>query len=101
MKLLHVHSQGAWHDDVYIVGNRAALEGLRAAIESALEYRTATEECSVSDGEGFNVIIVCNDYGLVEPSWQNAAVPYHEDFAAEHREGAIWPSALKKTVDKS
>ena len=33
---LHVYPQHVWHDDVYIVGNRAALELLVEAVQKAL-----------------------------------------------------------------
>lgn len=54
--LLHVYGQSAWHDDVFIVGNRQALKALREAIGKALEQgQGETNDVFVADGEGYGV----------------------------------------------
>jgi hypothetical protein len=98
VKLLHVHAQQAWHNDVWILGNRAGLEALKAVIESALASghgSTCTPNHAgcmiVTDGEGFEVFVVCDDTSWGDESWSRAAVPYTQEKAHEHSEKAVWP----------
>lgn len=94
MKLLHVHAQGSFHDDVYIYGNREALEALASAIQLAIVNRVSMNEFFVNDGEGFRVIVIHNDAQWEDKSWTDAATPYIDDFAAEQRKHAVWPLGL-------
>ena len=55
-KLLHIFGQGAWHEEVHIVGNREALEALRDTILSCIASKEARSmEAFVNDGEGYKV----------------------------------------------
>lgn len=91
--LVHVHGQKAWHDDVYIVGNRAGLTVLHDAVNRALNNpdETASTEAFVSDGEGFELVIIHNDQPWQSDSWRRAAVPYTEEYARENRRNTVWP----------
>ena len=98
MALLHIYGQEAWHDDVYLVGNRAGLSALKTAIEEALAIgKGQTPEKGqvfVSDGEGYSVKVLCNDEDWQGEFWGTLAVPYTEDFARDNRENAVGPWKL-------
>ncbi len=51
--LLHVYGQFAWHDDVFLIGDRDALMKLRDAVDQALEKGAGSFTGFVTDGEGF------------------------------------------------
>jgi len=59
MKLLHIYGQAIWHDPVYIIGNREALEDLKKAIENVLDddKGEGKTEAFCNDGEGYYVIV--------------------------------------------
>ncbi|MDO8671127.1 MAG: hypothetical protein Q7O66_06810 [Dehalococcoidia bacterium] len=96
-KYLHIYGPDWHHDDAYIMGDRAALEALRAAIDRVLMFAAnpgtsvESDEFFVGDGEGFTayVLLYKDDFGHV-------AEPYTEDYARETREHAVWPSVLRK-----
>lgn len=94
--LLHVYGQFAWHDDVFIIGNRQALEALWEAIGKALEQgQGKTGDVFAADGEGYGVVVIRRDDPWPE-GWKRFALPYAEDYARDRREGIIWPGDLVK-----
>lgn len=84
--VLHIHGQSRWHMSAVVVGNRAALLGLRDAIDRALkgECRAAVETFS-ADGEGYEVEVRLRDADMGAPEWNNARLPYFDEIA---RDGA-------------
>jgi hypothetical protein len=95
IKVLQVYGQGAWHDDVYIVGNREALEALRDAINTAIDTGQGETACFVSDGEGFTTAILRDDTVFGNPEWYKYPVPYSDNIAKEKRE-EVWVPFMKK-----
>lgn len=93
-KLLHIFGQGAYHDDVDIVGNREALEELRDTISEALCGVPHHMEAFVNDGEGYSVIVRLLEGDWDASSWQKLAVPYNEDYARENRDDALGPHQI-------
>lgn len=75
---LHMYGQYAWHDEVKILGTRAALEALRDAISSVLETgQPASSEAIVADGEGYHVEIeIASKVAL-----DGMPLPYSADYA--------------------
>lgn len=88
--LLHIYSQGSWHEEAYIVGDRKALELLYKAIEAALQSQDGTDkvEVSVADGEGYTVHIISHPTHRME----NLTLPYSRDCFKDKRH----PSSLVK-----
>ncbi|MGB9805001.1 hypothetical protein [Desulfofundulus sp.] len=93
--LLHVYGQRAWHDDVYIVGNRQGLETLLAAVKQALKESRGETDSDVftADGEGYSVIVLRQD-GSWPEGWARVALPYWGDHARDEREGVLRPGNL-------
>lgn len=94
MKLLHIHGQGAWHDNVIIIGNREALEALKDAVEKALAGKNFTEaetEVFCADGEGYAVQVGMDDSPWEGKNWTHSASPYYENYAQGGREGQLSP----------
>ena len=100
-KLLHVYGQDAWHDDVWIVGNRPALQLLRNTLDNALAKGMDTTEqidepgLFVNDGEGYEVRVLFLEGDWDTMAWRRLAVPYTEDCAKETHENALWPWDIK------
>ena len=65
MRILHLYGQGAWHDDVWIVGDHEALVELMATIQRARNMGEGVCEASVNDGEGFRRVPAGRDPGIV------------------------------------
>ena len=61
INLLHIIPQEWWHTSAFIIGNRAALEELKKAIEEALESPSGvgSGEFYPKDREGYSVYIAC------------------------------------------
>ena len=59
--ILHVYAQDQWHDEAFLVGDRAALEKVRAAIDAALESGFGKAVASAADGEGYHLHVVRHD----------------------------------------
>ncbi|MHB8619059.1 MAG: hypothetical protein ACYDAG_05695 [Chloroflexota bacterium] len=91
--MLHVYGQGSFRDEAGIVGNRAGLSALRDALTTALDSENgrASMEAMVKDGEGFNVLVVCDNSPWTGPGWQRRAVPYTEEYAQESHADARYP----------
>jgi hypothetical protein len=84
---LHIHSPATSHDHSFIIGNRASLEALRDAIDSALAEGAGKATCSVADGEEFDICVYKEDDLLY---WDKATFPYR-DYEGSNREDAITP----------
>ena len=100
MNLLHIYAQEAWHDDAFIVGDRLGLEVLRKAITEALEVGRASSgsDLFVTDGEGYEVKIICDDSGWREESWRSLSLPYTDEIAQDrHLDSKITPEDIWET----
>jgi len=77
---LHIYGQGAWHDDVWIVGDRAALNALARAVAMALFRGIGDTETMATDGEGYGVHV----RRMAEDAMINKlAMPYTDDCARD------------------
>lgn len=85
--ILHIYGQEAFHDDVYIAGNREGMDLLCNAILRSMNGALSGAEVSVCDGEWYTITVRVYSNEDAE----KLAVPYTEDFAKERREAAIWP----------
>jgi hypothetical protein len=56
---LQLYTQGQNHDEAFVVGDRAGLLALRAAIDAALAAGRGGCDAFVSDGEGYRVHVLC------------------------------------------
>lgn len=54
---LHIRGQFSYHGEAYIVGSRAGLLALRAAIDEALEHGEGEAIAYANDGEGYAVTV--------------------------------------------
>jgi len=94
--ILHIYGQGAWHDPVYICGDRKGLEALRDALTKAIERGSCDNgRAIVNDGEGYQLVVRRIDG---EDDLDRLAVPYTWDVAAEKRKVLEWPMCEKKSV---
>lgn len=91
MRVLHIHSQEAHHNDAFIVGTREGLLALREAVDLALAARTGASEVSVGDGEGYYVLAMLIDADEHGFPVDNASVPYTADCAKEYQDTAVYP----------
>ena len=96
--LLHVYAQPVWHEDAFIVGNRAALEDLRRAINTALSTGSGTASAFVSDGEGYDCNIQVDDTPWEGGTWPKRAVPYTDEPARETHSDAVWPGPDRSAI---
>lgn len=88
MNILHIFGQEAFHDDVYIVGNKSELEKLRNIIDKAISDDYDSEDgFYVNDGEGYSIAV----HKIDESEVDKIAVPYSADYAKEKRTDAIYP----------
>jgi|SRR5882672_2661507 len=79
MPWLHVYGQPAWHSDCEIIGNRIALENLRAAIDAVLRGGVdGRAEAMVADGEGYHVVVQIRDHAYLAQQ----RLPYTADYAS-------------------
>lgn len=87
MKILHIFGQEAFHDDVYIVGNKSELIKLSNIILQAIWEEFGSDEFCVNDGEGYSISV----RRIEESINDKIAVPYSKDYAKEKRPKAIYP----------
>lgn len=90
-RLLHLYAQPAWHDDAWIVGNRAGLEALTQALQNALASSEGSAEVMVADGEGYTLKVYLDNSEWQGQSWIKRAEPYADEVAREQRPDAVWP----------
>lgn len=90
MPILHVYAASSFHESVFVSGNRAGLEVLKAAVERALAGEAPGQEapvCFHNDGEGSPLIVEAFEQEVAE----KLILPYTEDYARDQREGAVRP----------
>ena len=90
MNVLHIYGQEAFHDEVYIVGNKSELIKLRNIIDKAIVEDYEDDEFYVNDGEGYSIAV----YKIYGPKVDKIAVPYYADYAKEKRIEAVYPWQL-------
>jgi|WetSurMetagenome_2_1015567.scaffolds.fasta_scaffold27392_3 hypothetical protein len=83
--VVHVWQQLMWHCDGYIIGNREGLSNLKDAIEDALKNNQSKSQVFSSDGEGYDIKIICTE------ETEHLAVTYTDEIAQEKSEHAIFP----------
>jgi hypothetical protein len=92
-RMMHVYAQDFWHAPVAIVGNAAALEGLRGAVQRALDRGQAElRNVFASDGEGHSVLVVKSN----DVDFDGYPLPYTDDVARDSR---AFPESLCKRFD--
>ena len=90
--LLHIHAQEYQHNPAYIIGNRDGLLALKTLIEQALENgdtisaNRGNDMIFTADGEGYEVVVVCDDHDWQTPNWQERVLPYTDDSAMPRNE---------------
>lgn len=75
--VLHIYGQGAWHNDIRIVGTKDALQKFSDALIKCLKEKKSEFQTFVNDGEGYSIIIKC----VEEESPEFDEMPYSEDYA--------------------
>jgi hypothetical protein len=97
-RLLHVYGPGCWHDESFLVGNRAALEDLQRVVAEALETGSGLSLASVSDGEGFALVVILEED---RERFREAELPYGSELSADKRllEERLTPSLLGSDGD--
>ena len=55
--ILHIYGQGAWHDDIKIVGTKDALQKFSDNLLKVLKEGKSEFQTFVNDGEGYSIII--------------------------------------------
>lgn len=85
---LHLYAQLHWHDEAYIVGNRAGLEALRDAIARALNEQDGRAQADVftNDGEGYMAMVAC----VSDETMGRMRVPYTDEIAASPDGDGPW-----------
>jgi hypothetical protein len=76
---MHIFGQSCPHDEVYIVGDREALEALRRAIERALGDNRSHSVSFTNDGEGYDVHVIQADAATAD----NLMLPYTDPIYEE------------------
>lgn len=91
---LHIYAQTQWHDEAYIVGNRAGLTALRDALTRLLDEAasTATLPAYTNDGEGYDLTVRLADQRIFDA----LTVPYTDPIAiaASGNGGRLYPSEI-------
>jgi hypothetical protein len=77
MNTLHVYGQKFWHEPLVIVGSTKALINLREALDQALVESGSSVELMCSDGDGYDLVILCEDPSVYP-------VPYIDEDAQDH-----------------
>lgn len=93
-KLLHVYGQEAGHDPVFIVGTRAALLDLRAAVMSALTIGRGAQAAVATDGEPYALHVRLDDTPWAGKSWQGVSLPYVSSEASDRRKPNHKPTTV-------
>lgn len=75
---MHVYAPAIWHGDARIMGTRAALTGLRDAIDRVLSSGM-DQHCEgiVRDGEGYRLKVSIRSYAGLK----NEPLPYTDEIA--------------------
>ncbi len=91
IQVLHLHAQRTWHDEAYIVANRAALLALKSRIEVALQQEQACGAFVPADGEEFHLHVLLDDANWQSESWQRRALPYTDEAASASSANRCFP----------
>jgi hypothetical protein len=86
---VHVYAQGAYHDDVLLIGDKAGLHALCQAVVSALRDGRGHSIVFAADGEGFDVHCVLLEAD--DGRWDRLRLPYTDEAAADRRRDAVEP----------
>lgn len=93
---LHIYGQQSWHQDAFIVGNRAALEQLYKGIGEALQHGEKREVFFPVDGEGYNLYISCVEDDF---DFEQLDAPYHDPEIFEKRKPPLTAFKLYKVEE--
>lgn len=85
LPMLHIHSPSSWHAPAAIVGNRAGLLRLKAALDSALDTGAAEVVTIVADGEGARTHVRLVDHNFGSAAWDLERLPYVDKLARDTR----------------
>lgn len=101
-RLLHLYGQECWHDNAYLVGNRAALEALHTALGRLLAGGKPAEEVQVeaADGEGYNLYALLWDHPANSSEWDELRRPYTAEMTLDRRKGARYPEWVVLEVNR-
>lgn len=91
-KILHVYGQAIWHDDLTVVGNRAGLESLRAAIDKALRDKAGIAGAMQNDGEGYWITVAVAEAEELD----RLPMAYEDELAT----GGVEPDPFPPGVEK-
>lgn len=94
---LHVYSPTYFHGHAFIVGNKAALEELRNALDKALYAGTGETAAATADGEGFELKVYCEEE---DAYWDKASLPYTDKTIFAGTDDEISPWDLFKKYKK-
>ena len=90
MDTLHLYPGQIWHDNGFIVGDKAGLLNLRKAIDDALanEDGIGAAQVFVTDGEGYHCFVIKTD------DMDSLTAPYTDEIAFGNEQGKKHPSNL-------
>ena len=79
MKILNIYGQEFEHSDACLMGNQEALIALKEAIDDAIKHGKASLGKSIplyaSDGEGYELMIICSPNNLHDDEFWIRNVP--------------------------
>jgi hypothetical protein len=87
----HVYAAQVWHDDVYIVGDKKALQNIKRAIDKALNEEHGVCRLRPNDDETYLLHVVKVTNPKIE---EKLCLPYRYDVAIGNTEGKIHPFQL-------
>lgn len=90
---VHLYGQPSWHEDAFVVGNRAGLEMLRRAIDDALRTGAQEAEVFATDGEGYGIKVV----ELADAILDEMPLPYTAPEAKEMF-AKPWPEVVREFI---
>lgn len=85
--VVHIWQQLMWHCNGYIIGNKEGLLKLKEAIDKAINSGKSEAETFASDGEGYNIKVIC----IEDEETEYLAVSYTDEVAQEKSEKAVYP----------
>ena len=88
--MLHVYSQGIFHDDATLVVSHSDLPRLLAAVQDAIRTGMSRTTFFPSDGEGFDMV-VC---GVEDSVFDKLKMPYTDEMAMDRREDCVIPEEV-------
>lgn len=77
VRLAHLHAQESEHDEAYLLANDAAmLEIMRAMGEAYGTKGAAIAKLMTADGDGFELVVICENAPWGSDVWKLAKLPY-------------------------